>query len=166
MAVVVACAWCLQFLRMVVAGAAQSGSLSHCHLYPASTATALPSPADALREVGEAERRERFSFALARTLDVGQPRLQQLLYSQVCGEGGWAGIHSAAQAPCCYSLVWLSFRLRQHMPNQSRGPLLLPPLRLPPLPLQDTAERLRAAEQQILEGRSYLAARSTLRDMF
>jgi hypothetical protein len=31
---------------------------------------------------------------------------------------------------------------------------------------QDTAERLRAAEQQILEGRSYLAARSTLRDMF
>lgn len=32
--------------------------------------------------------------------------------------------------------------------------------------VQDTGERLRAAEELILEGRSYLAARSTLRDMF
>lgn len=32
--------------------------------------------------------------------------------------------------------------------------------------LQDTAERLRAVEEHLLEGRAYLAARSTLRDMF
>ncbi|KAL4448385.1 hypothetical protein ABPG75_005604 [Micractinium tetrahymenae] len=67
---------------------------------------------DALRQVDEAGRRERFSFALARTLDFGPQRLQELLNSQ------------------------------------------------------DTGERLRAAEELILEGRNYLAARSTLRDMF
>lgn len=32
--------------------------------------------------------------------------------------------------------------------------------------LQDTGERLAAAEALILEGRNYLAARSTLRDAF
>lgn len=31
---------------------------------------------------------------------------------------------------------------------------------------QDTGERLRAAEELVLEGRSYLAARAALRDMF
>ena len=40
--------------------------------------------------MSEAERRERFSFALARTLDIGPQRLQQLLYSQVyIVEAGW-----------------------------------------------------------------------------
>lgn len=67
---------------------------------------------DALREVSDNERRERFSFALSRTLDFGPERLQHLLYTQ------------------------------------------------------DTAERLRAVEEHLLEGRAYLAARSTLRDMF
>lgn len=67
---------------------------------------------DALRQVDDAERRERFSFALARSLDFEPQRLQELLNSR------------------------------------------------------DTGERLRAAEELILEGRSYLAARSTLRDMF
>ncbi|KAL4433228.1 hypothetical protein ABPG77_003276 [Micractinium sp. CCAP 211/92] len=67
---------------------------------------------DALRQVDDAERRERFSFALARGLDFGPQRLQELLNSR------------------------------------------------------DTGERLRAAEELVLEGRSYLAARSTLRDMF
>ncbi|PSC70354.1 serine threonine kinase isoform A [Micractinium conductrix] len=66
---------------------------------------------DALRAVSEAERRERFSFALARTLDFTPHQMQDLLYCQ------------------------------------------------------DTGERLRAAEELILEGRNYLAARSTLRDM-
>ena len=56
----------------------------------AYTAIATALPADALREVSEAERRERFSFALARTLDIGPQRLQQLLYSQVyIVEAGW-----------------------------------------------------------------------------
>lgn len=73
----------------------------------------LSSPcADALRPVSDAERRERFSFALARTLDFGPERLQELMYSK------------------------------------------------------STAERLRAAEALVLEGRAYLAARSTLRDTF
>ena len=67
---------------------------------------------DALREVGEDLRRERFSFALVRTLDLGPERMQQFL------------------------------------------------------DMRDSAERLRAAEELILEGRSYLAARSTLRDLF
>lgn len=67
---------------------------------------------DMLRQVSEAERRERFSFALARTLDFEPHRRQDLLYCQ------------------------------------------------------DTGERLRASEELILEGRNYLAARSTLRDMF
>ena len=62
--------------------------------------------------MSEDERRERFSFALARCLDFSQERLQALLY--------------------CTS----------------------------------TAERLRAAEALVLEGRSYLAARSTLKDSF
>lgn len=74
----------------------------------------LGSPhADALRQdYSEAERRERFSFALARTLDMGPERMQQLLYTR------------------------------------------------------STAERLRASEELVLEGRAYLAARSTLRDTF
>lgn len=62
--------------------------------------------------MSDAERRERFSFALARTLDFGPERLQGLLYSQ------------------------------------------------------STAERLRAAEALVLEGRAWLAARSTLRETF
>ncbi|KAL4857698.1 hypothetical protein ACK3TF_002126 [Chlorella vulgaris] len=67
---------------------------------------------DALRQVSEDERRERFSFALARKLDLGQEELQQLMYSQ------------------------------------------------------DTSERLRVVEEHMIKGRAYLAARSTLRDMF
>lgn len=67
---------------------------------------------DALRRVSEDERRERFSFALARKLDLGQEELQQLMYSQ------------------------------------------------------DTSERLRVVEEHMTKGRAYLAARSTLRDMF
>lgn len=80
----------------------------------AAAPLALPHPhTDALRqEFTEDERQERFSFALARTLDMGPERLQQLLYSR------------------------------------------------------STGERLRAAEQLVLEGRAYLAARSTLRDTF
>ena len=89
-----------------------------CQVPPANCPTCCPrgppalACADALRQATEDERRERFSFALARTLDMGPERLQQLLYSR------------------------------------------------------STGERLRAAEALVLEGRAYLAARSTLRDTF
>lgn len=105
---------------------------------------------DALRQVGEDERRERFSFALARTLDLGPEKLQQLLYTQV-GAGwlgaGWLGAGWWRRLRCgaTRALTALPRRLRR---------------------AQSTAERLRAAEALILEGRNYLAARSTLRDSF
>ena len=67
---------------------------------------------DALRDVAEEERRERFSFAVARTLDLGQPGLQAALYCE------------------------------------------------------STAERLAEAEAVVVEGRNYLAARSSLKDLF
>jgi hypothetical protein len=43
---------------------------------------------------------------------------------------------------------------------------LQPVLRPRLLLVQDTSERLRVVEEHMTKGRAYLAARSTLRDMF
>lgn len=59
---------------------------------PFSSTPPRPRRADMAREVGEDERRERFSFALARTLDLGPERLQELMYSQVGGRE-WTSLH-------------------------------------------------------------------------
>ena len=125
--------------------------------------------ADALRPVGDAERRERFSFALARTLDFGPERLQQLMYSQVCWAWLKAGPTSGADAGAV-----LASRRGAAIPGGAAlqaagkgGPCQLTPRLLPARRcLQSTAERLRAAEELVLEGRAWLAARSTLRDAF
>ena len=66
--------------------------------------------------------------------------------------------------PCSGGVA--AFHLRQHMFLTAIVAVPAGPAALAAPAAQDTAERLRAAEQQILEGRSYLAARSTLRDMF
>lgn len=123
---------------------------------PPLSTYSLTKRADALRQVGEDERRERFSFALARTLDLGPEGLQQLLYTQV-----GAGM-------CCCLLGWAASRAAWGTGGARCGVgLLQRPLTFrTPLLLQSTAERLRAAEALILEGRNYLAARSTLRDSF
>eukprot|EP00898_Chlorokybus_atmophyticus_P009116 jgi/Chlat1/9205/Chrsp97S08407 len=69
-------------------------------------------PIDDDAAISEVERRQRFSFAIARALDLPVAEQQAMLE------------------------------------------------------LQDTIARLRAAEAALLDGRSYLAARSTLKDMF
>ena len=60
-----------------------------------------------LREVTDAERRERFSFALARTLDIGPQRLQQLLYSQAGGRGIWMGGGGTTAMPIAAVAAWV-----------------------------------------------------------
>jgi hypothetical protein len=79
---------CLDLRQTSLSGKA----LHHWQCWSCSWGCVLPSsghitcaraPADALRRVSEDERRERFSFALARKLDLGQEELQQLMYSQV-----------------------------------------------------------------------------------
>lgn len=141
--------------------------------HPASTSSdesdasvpAQPPDADALKPtMADHERAERFSFALARSLDFTPECLQQLMYTQAGSAGrlalghllvveyllvgGWSCSSGSSAAAVADSPGW---------PFSPFPQCCLP---------QSTAERLRAAEELVMEGRAYLAARSTLKDAF
>lgn len=113
--------------------------------------------ADAVRPVGEDERRERWSFALASALGMSPGQQQQLLYSQVGGRPLCRAGHCLLTA-CCLSMPMCARVCEGAQVCAAPGPT-------PMCSLQSTAERLHAVEQVLLEWRGHLAACSSLHNL-